>query len=79
MCCYDAIIIFNRCWFNAGSCYSSNQGDLSNLYPTMLYRNVDNDFFFQKYLPQFVEAIWQLLVSTEKLAKHDIVSVVAMK
>lgn len=70
-----AIIIFNRCWFNVGSCYSSNQGGFSNL-----YLNIDNDFFFfQKYLPQFVEAIWQLLVSTEKLAKHDIVSVVVMK
>ncbi|XP_078362373.1 exportin-2-like isoform X2 [Oculina patagonica] len=28
---------------------------------------------FENYLPKFVEAIWQLLVSTEKLAKHDIV------
>lgn len=29
---------------------------------------------FQNYLPKFVEAIWHLLVSTEKQAKHDIVS-----
>ena len=30
----------------------------------------------QEYLPKFAEAIWQLLVSdsTEKIAKHDIVS-----
>ncbi len=35
--------------------------------------------YFQNYLPKFVEAIWQLLVSTEKLAKHDIVSVIVMK
>lgn len=28
---------------------------------------------FESYLPKFVMAIWQLLVSTEKLAKHDIV------
>ena len=30
--------------------------------------------FLQDYLPKFVEAIWQLLVSTEKIAKHDLVS-----
>lgn len=28
---------------------------------------------FENYLPKFVEAIWNLLVSTEKTAKHDIV------
>lgn len=28
---------------------------------------------FEDYLPKFVEAIWQLLVSTEKIAKHDLV------
>lgn len=28
---------------------------------------------FENYLPKFVEAIWHLLVSTEKQAKHDIV------
>lgn len=28
---------------------------------------------FENYLPKFVEAIWQLLVSTEKVTKHDIV------
>lgn len=32
-------------------------------------------FSLQSYLPKFVEAIWQLLVSTEKIAKHDIVSI----
>lgn len=28
---------------------------------------------FESYLPKFVEAIWNLLVNTEKIAKHDIV------